>query len=163
METKTFKSIEEIEDYYDKETNTYEFKENEELLNITLEFELLTNANIHVFNIDCDDIDCNNIEANNIDCGNITANNIRGWNIYADNITTRTIYARTINAKGICADNIKFYSVCIAQNYLQCTAITGTRPNHIYKCLDKEVVFEKKQHTKQELIDLIGYDFEIID
>lgn len=148
METKIFDRLEEMEKYYDKETNTYKFKEDGEYVDIKINFELRITSNIKAGDIDASDIVALNI----------IADNITAWNIQTHNIT-----AHNITAYGIIADNISFYAICMTYNKLECISIKGVRKNnHIYKCLDNDIVFRPKKYTKAELKEILGHDFEIV-
>ena len=97
---KEFNSLEEIEKYYNEETNTYVFKENEEYIDLVVfNFNLYVTANINA----CD----------------ISAWNISAWNIKA----------RDINARNIYADNIDYYALCFAYYNIKCKSIIGRREN----------------------------------
>ena len=116
--------------YYNKETNIYEFIENNRLIDIKIDFDL---------NIECD-INAWNINASNINSGDINAWNINSWDINA-----RDINARDINAIDINANNISFYAVCFAYKTFVCNSIEGRRENSKYFCLDSNVVIKSKK------------------
>ena len=115
---KEFYSIEEIEKYYDKETNTYVFEED-----IVLNFDLNVDADIDAMNIRAYDIDAYNIDAYNLNAGDIEA-----WNISACNIS---------------ADNINYYAVCFAYNNIFCKSIKGRRKNAKHFVLDGKLEVEE--------------------
>ena len=81
MTSKEFNNLEEIQKYYDEESNTYIFKENDEYIDtVVFNFDLNVKANI-----DALDIDAHNINAKDITyyavCyayENITCNSIKG-------------------------------------------------------------------------------------
>ena len=142
-----FNSLEEIEKYYDKETNTYIFKEYGEHINLVIfNFNLNVDANIEVYNINaCDilvrDINACNIKADNIYANNINANHIKAHNIYAldikvKNIIANDIAAGDINAWNIDACDISYWAVCFAYNSIKCKSITSKRENHKHFVLD---------------------------
>lgn len=127
---KVFNNLEEMKPYYNKETNIYEFIENNRLIDIKIDFDL---------NIECD-INAWNINASNINSGDINAWNINSWDINA-----RDINARDINAIDINANNISFYAVCFAYKTFVCNSIEGRRENSKYFCLDSNVVIKSKK------------------
>ena len=60
--TKTFNKLEEIEKYYDKESNTYIFKEYGIYINLVIfNFDLNVKSNIYAWNIYGRNINANNI------------------------------------------------------------------------------------------------------
>lgn len=153
---KEFNSLEEIEEYYDIETNTYIFKEDGEHIDLVIfNFDLNVEANIEAYNIEaCDifvnDINAYNIKANNIYANNINANHIKAHNIYAldikvKNIIANDIAAGDINAWNIEACNISYWAVCFAYNSIKCNSITSKRENHKHFVLDGELVVEEDE------------------
>ena len=91
---KIFNSLEEIKKYYDKETNTYVFKENGEYIDLV------------VFNFDLD----------------INAN-IDAMDIKAKNINVLDIDSTDMNALHINANDISYFAVCFAYNNIKCKSI----------------------------------------
>ena len=139
-----FNSLEEIQKYYDKETNTYIFKENDIYIDtIMFNFTLEINANIssgnirawdikaldiRAVNISCSNIIALDIDARNIDCINLTAKDIIALDIDALNITARNINVDNIFAKSIDArGEIDCYDTCVASEYIKCKSIIGGR------------------------------------
>lgn len=137
-----FNNLEEIQKYYDKETNTYIFKENDIFIDtIIFNFTLEVNANIRggnirawdikAFDIRATNINCLNImaidiDARNINCINITAKDIIALDIDALNITARNINVNNIFAKSIDASGeIDCYDTCVASEYIKCKSIIG--------------------------------------
>ena len=137
-----FNNLEEIQKYYDKETNTYIFKENDIFIDtIIFNFTLEVNANIRsgnirawdikaldirATNISCSNIMAIDIDARNIDCINLTAKdiialNIDALNIIARNINVDNIFAKSIDARG----EIDCYDTCVASEYIKCKSIIG--------------------------------------
>ena len=137
-----FNSLEEIQKYYDKETNTYIFNKNDIYIDtIIFNFTLEVNANIRggnirawdikAFDIRATNISCSNImaidiDARNIDCINLTAKdiialNIDALNIIARNINVDNIFAKSIDARG----EIDCYDTCVASEYIKCKSIIG--------------------------------------
>ena len=83
--TKEFYSLDDIQKYYNEETNTYIFKEYGMYINlIVFNFDLNVKSNIYAWNIYARNINAYNINAKTIKAKNIKANNIEAWNIYAD-------------------------------------------------------------------------------
>ena len=117
-----FNSLEEIEEYYDKETNTYIFKEYGEHIDLVIfNFNLNVDANIEVWNINAWNIDCLNINADNINAyyikarditaSNIKTYNLNAWHINCLDINAWDIVASDINAGDIVAHDIYTLSV----------------------------------------------------
>lgn len=120
--TKEFNNLEEIQKYYDKKTNTYVFKENDEHIDVVkFNFNLEIKSNIDAF-----DIDAWNISAFNINADDIKAFNIKAWDIIANDI----------NANNINAHNISYYAVCFAYCNIRCKSIKGEKENHKHFVLD---------------------------
>lgn len=117
---KQFNSIEEMEKYLNKETKTYEFIENGELLDIEITFDLTINKSILASNID----------ARNIDAQNIYARNIKAWDIKVNTIRANTIL---------------FNVVCYAYNSIICEYIKGTHRNSKYFSLYGEVIIKEEK------------------
>ena len=128
--TKEFHSLNEIQKYYYKKSNTYIFIENGEYIDLVVfNFDLEINANIdagniNAFNIDARDLDVLDIDAydikvNNIDCGNIEAINIE-------------------------AQDISYYAVCFAYNNIKCKSIKGRRNNAKHFVLDGKMEAENE-------------------
>ena len=110
--TKEFNNLEEIQKYYDKKTNTYVFKENDEHIDVVkFNFNLEIKSNIDAFDIDA-------------------------WNISAFNIKAWDIIANDINANNINAHNISYYAVCFAYCNIRCKSIKGEKENHKHFVLD---------------------------
>ena len=153
---KEFNSLEEIEKYYDNETNTYIFKEDGEHIDLVIfNFNLNVDANIEVYNINaCDilahDINACNIKADNIYANNINANHIKAHNIYALDIKVKNIFANDIaagdiNAWNIDACDISYWAVCFAYNSIKCKSITSKRENHKHFVLDGKLEVEENE------------------
>ena len=148
---KKFNSLEEIEEYYDIETNTYIFKEDGEHIDLVIfNFDLNVEANIEAYNIEACDIFVNDINAYNIYANNINANHIKAHNIYAldikvNNIIANDITAGDINAWNIEACDISYLAVCFAYNSIKCKSITSRRENHKHFVLDGELVVEEDE------------------
>ena len=137
---KIFNNLEEMEHYYNEETNTYIFSENNRLIDIKIDFCLNIECGINAL-----DINALNINARYINTGNINASNINAWDINAWNIKARDIKAENINAldiraENINANNIRYNSVCYARQKFVCNSIKGSRPTSKHFCLDSEIV-----------------------
>ena len=126
----TINNQEEMEPYYNEEINTYEFIENNRLIDIKIDFDLNISSNI---------------KAGNIEACNIEAGNINSWDINAQDINARDIQACNINAWDINANNISFYAVCFAYKTFVCNTIRGIRENSKYFCLDSDVVIKSQK------------------
>ena len=113
---KEFNSLEEIQKYYDGDTNTYIFKENGSYIDlVVLNFDL--------------DVE-SNIDAGCIDALNINAVNIKAWDVY-----TRDLNAYDIVAWSIYACNIEAYNIFVYDN-IKCKSIKGRRENAKHFVLD---------------------------
>ena len=112
---KEFNSLEEIQKYYDENTNTYIFKEDDALIDlIVFNFNLEVKANINALDINACNIDANNIDANDINALDIKANDIK---------------ANDIKAWDINVNDITYWAVCFAYNNIKCKSIKGRRIN----------------------------------
>ena len=140
---KEFNSLEEIEKYYDKETNTYIFKEDDEYIGLVVfNFDLDVKANIDALDINATDIDANNIDARDINALNIETMDINAWDIKAWNINASNINASNIDATDIKANNISYFAVCFAYNNIKCKSIKGRRSNAKHFVLDGKLEVE---------------------
>lgn len=120
--TKEFYSLDEIQKYYDKKSNTYIFIEDDEMIDVVVfNFDLDVEANIDAKTINAFDIRACNIKACNIDACDIKAMNIEAWDINAWNIE---------------AQDISYYAVCFAYNNIKCKSIKGRRNNSKHFVLD---------------------------
>ena len=158
---KQFDSLEEIQKYYDKNTNTYVFVKNEEYIEVVVfDFDLNVEANIDAYDIEaCDinawDINACNINANNIKARDVHAINIDAWNIDAWNIDaynikagyiiTGDISACNIEAGDISANNISYHAVCFAYDSIKCKSIKGRRKNSKHFVLDGKLEVEENE------------------
>ena len=148
---KEFNKLEEIEKYYNKETNTYIFHEDGVRI-VNFHFNLKVEANIDARHIEGWDIKANNIKAWNITVSDITALDIDAKDIRAHHINARDINAFDIRAtdinahdikafdikaaKNINANKISYYAVCFACNNITCRSIKGRRKNAKHFVLD---------------------------
>ena len=127
---KEFNSLEEIQKYYDNETDTYMFKENGSYIDLVkFHFDLKVSTNIVARDIIAWDINAHDIYANDIRANEIIANDI-----YADNI----------NAIVIKAYDISYYALCFAYWSINCKSIIGRRKNH------KHFVFDGKLEVEED-------------
>ena len=107
MKTVIINNVDEMRQYYNSATNTYDFQENGQPLSIVLMNDFITKASIKAKNITAKDI-----TALNIDALNITARDIS-----VDNIFSKNINAREINC----------YDTCVASENIKCKSIIGGR------------------------------------
>lgn len=121
---------EEMKPYYNEKINTYEFIENNRLIDIKIDFDL---------NMECD------IEAWDIEAFDIKARDIQAFDINAGDINAWDINSGDINARNIKANNISFYAVCFARETFVCNSIKGRRENSKYFCLDSDVVIKNQK------------------
>ena len=155
--TKEFNNLEEIEKYYNKETNTYVFNENGKYIDLVVfDFDLNVEANIKALDINAININACYIDAININACNIDAISINALDINALDIKASDIYARNINACDIDAMNINsmnidacdikaydikandisYYAICVAYKDIRCKSIKGIRENAKHFVLD---------------------------
>ena len=125
----------EIEKYYNKSTNAYEFVRDGKLLDIQLNFHL----DIGRRNIEAGDIDACDIKA-----GDIKSGDIKAWNIRVCDIKAGNIKAGNIDAYNIKANDISYYAFCISYNDIVCKSIKGRRVNSFHKCIDGDLKYVKE-------------------
>lgn len=154
MTIREFNNIEEIKKYYDEKTNTYIFKEDDDLIDLVVfNFNLNVSANIRArdikaLNIKALDIKSWDINANNIKSYDIDALDIKARDIFAENIHAHKIIANDINALNIIvghinARNISYRAVCVAYHNIKCKSIKGGRENHKHFVLDGKLEIEE--------------------
>ena len=137
--SKEFYSLEEIQKYYDKKSNTYVFKENDEYIDLVIfNFDLNVIANIIAKYINANDI-----KAHNINVWDIKAHNINAWDIISCDIKAYNIIARDINAYNIIARDISYHAVCFAYNNIKCKTIKGGKENSKHFVLDGKIEVEE--------------------
>ena len=109
--TKEFNSLDEIQKYYNEESNTYVFREDNKYIElVVLNFNLEVNANIKAYDIHARNINARDIEVGNIKAWGIKANNIDAYDLdCCDDIIVKNINACDINAHDIEAVDIKTY------------------------------------------------------
>lgn len=134
-----FKNLKQIKQYYNKETNTYDFTK---FYLIAFDFDLKVESNIKAWDIKAWDIEANDIEANNIEAWTIKANDIKSGNITTMDIKANDIKAGDIRANSIKANDISYYAFCVADIYIKCNSIKGRRAYSFHKALDEEVIEE---------------------
>ena len=130
---KEFYNLDEIQKYYDKESNTYIFKEYGTYINLVVfNFDLNVKANINAWNIYAKNINAYNIHAKTIKADDIVANDdIKAWNIYAKNIK-----ANNIEAWNIYAHDISYLALCFATQNIECHSIKGRIENAKHFVID---------------------------
>ena len=138
--TKVFNNLEEMKRYYDEETNTYRFKEDDKFIDeIIINFDLNVESDIVSCNIRATSITAKNIHARDIMVWEINARDINAVLINAGVIRARDIhtsvhihamdiYARDIKAFGIFAVNIYARDIiymrsCITYGDFKCNSI----------------------------------------
>ena len=145
--TKAFNNLEEMKRYYDEETDTYIFRENDEYIDeIIINFDLNVESNIRACDISAPSITVKDIEARkitvweinacdinsfNINAGMIKARDIDALNIKSMDIYTRDIDAFSIDAVNIYARDIVYNAACRTYEDLKCNSIKCRRPNPI--------------------------------
>ena len=141
---KEFNNMEEIQKYYDKKTNTYNFKEDGEYIDLVIfNFSLNIPSNIKAWDINACDIKAWDIYACNINAWDIIGGDIIACNIKAGCIIASDISARDINANNIKCFDIDYYAVCFAYESIKCKSIKGHRENAKHFVLDGEVEIEE--------------------
>ena len=131
MIIKQFNNLEEIQEYYDRSTNTYVFKENGSYIDLVV-FE---------FNLETD----SSIDAWDIKAWNIKAHEIFSRDINAAVINAHNIYARNIIAWSIIAENISYNAVCFAREDIKCKSICSLIPNAKHFVLKEKIKIEKEE------------------
>lgn len=101
----TINNLEEMEPYYNRDTNTYEFAKNGKKLDVCFNIPLNIKANIKARNIKATDIKVQDIKARNIKATDIKTTDIKAQDINADSIDVRDT-----NSWDIDAENMEFYA-----------------------------------------------------
>lgn len=123
--TKVFNSLDEIQKYYNEESNTYIFKEYGIYINLVIfNFDLNVKSNIYAWNIYA---------------RNINALNINAKDIYVCYLNANDIKAHDISAASINANNINYYAVCYAYENIKCNSIKGRKHNAKHFVLDGSI------------------------
>ena len=131
MIIKQFNNLEEIQEYYDRSTNTYVFKENGSYIDLVV-FE---------FNLEVD----SSVDAWDIKAWNIKAHEIFSRDINAAVINVHNIYAHNIIAWSIIAENISYGAVCVARENIKCRSICSLIPNAKHFVLNEKIKVEKNK------------------
>ena len=120
--TKVFNNLDEIQKYYNEETNSYIFKEYGMYINLVIfNFDLNVKSNIYAWNIYGKNINALNIDAKDI---------------YACRLDVNDIKVHDISALSINANNINYYAVCYAYENIKCKSIKGRKYNSKHFVLD---------------------------
>ena len=129
--TKQCNSLDEIQKYYNEESNTYIFKEYGMYINlIVFNFDLNVKSNIYAWNIYGRNINALNINAKDISACYIDANDIK---------------AHDISAASIKAKDISYYAVCYAYENIKCKSIKGRKHNAKHFVLDGKLEVEEDE------------------
>ena len=98
MKVKEFNNINEMQKYYDKETNAYVFKEDEDYIELVIfNFDLIIQENIYAWDIEACNINAKDIIGRDIKAHDINAHDINAHDICANRIIANDIYARNID------------------------------------------------------------------
>ena len=126
--TKIFNSLDEIQKYYNEESNTYIFKEYGIYINLVVfNFDLNVKSNIYAWNI----------------YGrNINALNINAKDIYVCYLNANDIKAHDISAASINARDINYYAICYAYENIKCKSIKGRKHNSKHFVLDGQIYID---------------------
>ena len=129
MIIREFNNLGEIQKYYNSNTNTYIFEENEEPIDLVVfNFDLNVEANIKALNISVDNINAIDINACDIEAVVINARDIKAWEIKSWDINAR---------------NISYRAVCFAYKNIKCKSIKGRRKNAKHFVLDGKLEVEE--------------------
>ena len=137
---RVFNNLKEMKRYYDEETNTYRFRENNKFIDeIIINFDLNIESNIEAHNVRGTSITAKNIHARNISAWEINAYDIesrcidvgviRARDIYTSTIEAMDIYVRDIDATfgidaiNIYARDIVYTASCSAYEDFKCNSI----------------------------------------
>ena len=149
MTGQTFYNIDELQPYYDKDSDTYDLTSFDE---VVFEFNLYTVSNIHALKIDARIIKANNIVAKDIiagdmDVADITAEKIYVGDIRCGNAVIKDLFlADNICASNIDAKEISYHAFCFAYNDIHCQAIEGR-------------LYNSKHFTLHGIIDIDKYRY----
>lgn len=144
--TKVFNELKEIQKYYDEETNTYVFKENDHYIDLVVfDFDLNIKANINAWDIKAQHINALDIYAMNIYAFDIDAIDIDAIGIEVNDIIARDIDVSHIIAQNIQARNITYNIICFAYNNIKCKSIKGLRQNSKHFVLGGKLEVENGQ------------------
>ena len=140
MKTIIINNIEEMQKYYNKNTNTYEFIEDSLFLNVEFTSNIDVMSNINACDINAGYIKAWDIKARDINAGYINACDIKARDIKAGDINAGDIKARDIKA-----GDINYYAICFAYNSIYCNSIYGERENSKHFVLDGELRIRKEE------------------
>ena len=144
MTGQTFNNIDELQPYYDKDSDTYDLTSFDE---VVFTFNLYTISNIRAVNIDARIIKANNIVAKEIiagdmDVADITAEKTYVGDIRCGNAIIKELFlADNICASDIDAKEISYHAFCFAYNNIRCQTIEGR-------------VYNSKHFTLNGIIDI---------
>lgn len=145
MTIKVLNNIKEIKKYYNRKTNTYDFrsKKGNFIEKVILNFDLNVDSNIEALDIiapsitakninACDitvwDMNACDIKAHNINAGIIKARDIKGIHIKSMNIYARDIKVYGFTSVNIYARDIIYSTRCLAYDDFKCNSIKCTYP-----------------------------------
>ena len=133
---RVFNNLKEMKRYYDEETNTYRFRENNKFIDeIIINFDLNIESNIEAFDISALSITAKNIHALSISAWEINAYDIESRCIDVGVIRVRDIYTSTIEAMDIYARDINAYRIDAVNIYARDIVYNVTcRTYEDFKC-----------------------------
>lgn len=147
MKTVIINNVEEMRQYYNSATNTYDFQENGQPLSIVLMNDFVTKASIKAKNITAKGINCNSIIAYNIKALDIIAKDtINCKYIMVENLTSYKINASNILAKYLTSVETYVTGVIISSGYIKS-----------YKLKAKLIIAEKLYINDIRVYDINGY------
>ena len=147
MKTVIINNVDEMRQYYNSATNTYDFQENGQPLSILLMNDFITKASIKAKNITAKDINCNSIIAYNIKALDIIAKDTIDCNyIMADNITSYKINASNILVSYLTSIETYATGVIIADGYIKS-----------YNLKAKSIIANKLYINDIRVYDINGY------
>lgn len=138
-----FNYIEEIMPYYNENTNTYEFVNEEGRLDIVFNFDLDIDSNIFAGFIKAKNIKALNIQAFVIYSCNLTVKKIHATSVNADRVIATDINVHSIIAQDIVAEKIEYFAICFALDDIVCKTVIGSIESSKCCCLFGEVILPK--------------------
>ena len=154
MKIREFNSLEEIQKYYDKDTNTYIFKEDGKYIDLVVfDFDLRISASIYARDIHANNISAYNITAWDIDTWDIDARDIDAWDIKAWRINALDIKAENIKASMIRARNINYNYVCVSYYEIICNSIKGRKENAKHFSLSGTIIIFENGIKENEVVN----------
>ena len=149
-----FNKLEEIQKYYNKETNTYVFKEDGKYIDLVVfDFNLRISASIYARDIHANNISAYDITAWDIDAWDIDARNLDTWDIKAWHINALDIKAEDIKASMIRARNINYNHVCVSCYDIICNSIKGRREDHKHFSLSGTIIIFENGIKENEVVN----------